>query len=145
MAEGKTINLYKGAQYVERIDHQTNNYYYDGRPQSDTSDLKSMIDGLYALEDEAGRVFSDQSQWYAIYRVLSKLNTVPDAMKDFANFINEHKLAEEKPKCSYESIKKASSSLPLFAKDVKLWSNCKDKSEQYMKQYKVAEYLMSVM
>lgn len=144
MTEGRTINLYKGAQYIEHTESVVNNYYYGEKiDELDNAEIKEIIESLYELTDENGeKVFKDQDQWYAVFRVLSKLKSVPDSMSDFADFINDNRLAENKPKCVYNSIKKASSVLPNFAIDVTKWAKYKDASEQYKKQYIVAKFLL---
>lgn len=143
MAEGRNINLYKGAQYIEHADSVVNNYYYSDNAEVGNAEVKELIDGLYELKDDRGeRVFKDQDQWFAVYKVLSMMDSIPSSMSDFAKYINENKLAEEKPKCVYNSIKRASASLPLFAGTPSKWERNKDSSEQYKKQYAVASFLM---
>lgn len=60
MAEGKIINLYNGAQYVEHIDSQVNNYnYYGGQRPEMTEEEQKVSQELkgffFGDEEEASR------------------------------------------------------------------------------------------
>lgn len=113
---------------------------------STDEDIHMAIADLYEATDEEGnKIFTEQGQWYAVYRVLSSYCNYPEKMTDFVRLINKNKWAEDEPLCKYDSIASISKSLPLLSVKVSLWQQYKSTNEKYKKQCVVAEKIMKIL
>lgn len=140
--------------YIEHqeITVQSGANFYNGpavEPQNAIQqeiDIEAALEALYEeFVETDGRtepLFSDQTQWYAVYRVLSEYCNYPAKISDFVKLIKEKKLDIKKPLCVYSSIRKANTDLSALAVKVGQWWLHKDKGEKYMKQYLVAQFLL---
>lgn len=147
----KYIKVEKGAVYNDQGYVTVNNYPDDAtiaeRSKALDEDYIHMaIVNLYDATDEKGKkVFAEQGQWYAVYRVLKEYCNYPDRMTDFVNLIRKNGWDEAEPLCRYDSIRNINKSLPLLAAKVGLWQQYKSTNEKYAKQCAVAEKLMKLL
>jgi hypothetical protein len=114
------------------------------RTKSD-KDVKSTIEELLRAKDEKGElVFKNKKQWWAVYRVLATYCNYPKKMTLFVTKINDFELdyAENTSILTYDSLSAAPKDVPLMSCSPSAWDSLKDKSDSYMQQYIVAEYLM---
>ena len=105
--------------------------------------IRAAIEALY--EETMGdgqKLFTNQSQWYAVYRVLGEFCNYPTKMTDFVQAITDKGFAVTAPLCNYNSIKKASGTCPLLSCKLSLWKQYEDKSSAYEKMCRVADFLL---
>lgn len=108
-------------------------------------EIKSAVESLMKeLEDNGEFLFRNKKQWYAVYRVLETYCNYPSKMTLFVSKMKELELdhIDAKRTLTYESLVAAPKEVPLMACTPSNWSTLKDKSEHYMQQYVVAEFLM---
>lgn len=121
------------------------NKYSDEKPKQTLSEerIVSAIKEIITYTDENGApLFTDKAQWYAIYRVLNVYAGYPSQMTQFERKMNDMGFDKDSM-LTYDSLKKASVPIPqLTSVKPETWDAFKDKSEQYEKQYRVAEMLM---
>jgi len=145
---GKYIKVEKGAVYNDQGYVTVNNYPEEADAKErgtakDDEDIYMAIVDLYQATDEKGeRIFTEQGQWYAVYRVLKEYCNYPEQMTDFVSLIKKKEWAEEKPMCKYASIAHINKELPLLSVKVSLWQRHKSINEKYAKQCAVAEFLL---
>lgn len=109
-------------------------------------DIKAAIDELLKAKDDSGElIFRNKKQWWAVYRVLESYCQYPKKMTAFVSTIKELSAdyASTPTAITYDSLQAAPKEVPLMATCVPAaWKSLKDKSENYMQQYEVAEWLM---
>jgi len=148
---GKYIKVEKGAVYNDQGYVTVNNYPDDATAKQqamakDDEDIQMAIAELYNAVDESGKkIFTDNSQWYAVFRVLKEYCNFPERITDFVVRINKNKWAEQVPFCKYESTKAINTKLPLLSCKVSLWQQYKSINDNYEKQCLVAEKLMKLL
>lgn len=135
-----------GAQIIAYNNGEVNyNKYCDEKSKQTLSEEKivSAIKEIITYTDENGvPLFTDKAQWYAIYRVLNVYADYPSKMTLFAKKMNDMGFDRDSM-LTYDSLSKASNPVPQFASTKpEAWDSFKDKSDQYKKQYRVAEMLM---
>ena len=105
--------------------------------------IRLAIEALYDCKDEDGKnIFTEKSQWYAVYRVLKEYMNYPEKMSDFVNMINERRWAEREPRCTYTAMKAVSGRLTSLNVKCSLWENFKNISDAYRKQSLIVEILL---
>lgn len=109
-------------------------------------DLKAAIEALIRSKDKDDEfVFKNKKQWWAVYRVLYYFCNYPSQMTTFVTKMKELDVAkiDGKRDLSYDSLSGAAKDVPfMVACSPATWNALKDKSDNYMQQYVVAEYLM---
>lgn len=110
-------------------------------------EMKSTLETLLASTDEEGkRIFLEQGQWYAVYRVLSKWYGYPKTQPRFCQAMTDMGMNEAAPPCVYESVKKFPAYSELAKTDVSLWHNQLNRAEnREKKQIIVADKLMELL
>ena len=104
------------------------------------------IEALYNCKDEEGKnIFTDKSQWYAVYRVLKEYMNYPEKMSDFVNVINARRWAEREPQCTYAALKAVNGRLTSLNVKCSLWDKFKNISDAYRKQILIAEKLLELL
>ena len=147
----KYIKVEKGAIYNDGGYVTQNNYPDDNTAKhkaeaKDDEDIHMAIDNLYSATDEKGeKIFTDQGQWYAVYRVLKEYFNYPDKMTDFVVLVKKSGWAMDEPLCKYDSIRSINTNLPLLSVKVSLWQQHKNVNDKYHKQCVVAEKLMKLL
>lgn len=109
--------------------------------------VRQAITELYeaTVEDGDGTVrplFSDKSQWYAVYRVLTEHCGYPSKMTDFVRLVEERGYSQQSPPCNYDSLKKAPQTCARLSCRTDLWQQFGDCGVTYLKQCRVAEFLL---
>ena len=106
--------------------------------------IKNALLSLVETTDEDGqRIFTEKSQWYAVYKVLSECHGYPTNIREFYNIMKNWGMHEISPACDYESIRKVPNNVAFPTSKVALWHNYKDKAEaKFKKQIVVAMKLM---
>ena len=108
--------------------------------------IRLAIESLYDSKDEDGKnIFTEKSQWYAVYRVLKEYMNYPEKMTDFVNVINAKRWAEREPSCSYATLKAVSGRLTSLNRKCSLWEDCKNINDSYRKQCIIAKKLMQLL
>ena len=107
-------------------------------------DIKNAVLTLLEATDEDGKkIFTEKSQWYAVYKVLSECHGYPTNIREFYNIMKNWGMHEISPACDYESIRKVPKNVAFPTPKVALWHNYKDKAEtKFKKQIVVAMKLM---
>lgn len=110
-------------------------------------EMKSVLETLLTSTDEEGkRIFLEQGQWYAVYRVLSKWYGYPKTQPRFCQTMTDMGMNEAAPPCVYESVKKFPAYSELAKTDVSLWHNQLNRAEnREKKQIIVADKLMELL
>lgn len=148
---GHLVKVERGAVYNESGYVTQNIYPEESKGKAtgmakDDNDIQMAIADLYELKDEEGStLFTDQAQWYAVFRVLSFYCGYPEKMTDFVRLINKNGWDEQEPKCMYQSVKVAKNTLPMLSVKVSLWQQHKNVSDKYFKQCIIAEKLMKML
>ena len=109
-------------------------------------DIKAAImELLKTNEDTDQPLFRNKKQWWAVYRVLYSYCNYPAQMTSFEAKMKELEVAkvDGKRDLSYESLSAAAKEVPMMATcKPDAWHTLKDKSDNYLQQYVVAEFLM---
>ena len=108
-------------------------------------EIKTAIEELLKEEIEADKLlFQNKKQWWAVYRVLKTYCNYPSRFTLFLEKMKELELSniEEKRAPTYDSLVAAPKDVPLMTCDPASWGTLKNKSNNYLQQYLVAEYLM---
>lgn len=114
-----------------------------GKDPEREDEVKEAVMELLELTDAEGkRVFTDQGQWYAVYRVLNELCNYPKSMRDFCRCVKRWELPEEAVKCTYAMMTDRQKVLTKLLQKVTTWHMCKDMSDAYGKQWAVADFLI---
>ena len=107
-------------------------------------DVKTAIEEmLKEMGEDEKPLFRNKKQWWAVFRVLSKYLNYPNKMTEFVAKINNLNIEQEdRIAISYDSLSAAPKDVPQMSCSPDAWDTLKNKSENYMNQYAVAEYLM---
>ena len=150
--EGATIhNITINSGILTKNGDETHQYYgAERRSEEATAVTKSEQDVKTAIEEmlkEMGEdekpLFRNKKQWWAVFRVLSKYLNYPNKMTEFVAKINNLNIdQEDRIAISYDSLSAAPKDVPQMSCSPDAWDALKNKSENYMNQYAVAEYLM---
>ncbi len=109
-------------------------------------DIKAAIEELQKVkEDNDLPLFRNKKQWWAVYKVLCCYCNYPLQMTSFEGKMKELGVAkvDGKRDLSYESLSAAVKEVPMIATcKPDAWHTLKDKSDNYLQQYMVAEFLM---
>ena len=108
-------------------------------------DIKKAIEELLKEKDsQGGFVFKNKKQWWAVYRVLHEFCNYPTKMTAFVAKMNDLRLdyAENATTITYDSLSATPKDVPLMNCSTATWDSLKDKSDNYMQQYVVANFLM---
>jgi hypothetical protein len=109
-------------------------------------EIKQAILNLLSAKDENDKlIFKNKKQWWAVFRVLATYCNYPLQMTAFITKMNNLELGDidEKRKYTYDSLCAATKEVPFIATSKpSTWDAMKDKSDNYMQQYVVADFLM---
>lgn len=107
---------------------------------------QAILAVLDATDEDGKKIFTEKSQWYAVYKVLSNIHDYPSKMTDFCYVMKNWGMDEVSPACDYESIRKIPNNITFPTPKVTLWHNYKDKAEvKLKKQIIVAMKLMELL
>ena len=146
-----------GSTYIEHIDQQ--NIYPQilnvagtgvaragenaGTARSTEKEIAAIKATLTATDPDGNRIFTDNGQWYAVYKVMSELKNYPSDMKAFCDIMTNYGMDKADPPCRYESVKKIPQNVNMPSTKVSLWSNFMDKADpKFRKQIVVAMRLI---
>lgn len=104
---------------------------------------KAILATLEAKDENGDKIFTQNNQWWAVFRVLNKRDICKN-MKVFDTIMTNWGMDETTPPCKYESIKKASKDATgVLKNDVDTWHNYLNRtSDPEKKQILVAMELM---
>lgn len=108
-------------------------------------EIKAAIEDLLKEKDDSGELlFRNKKQWWAVYRVLEEFLNYPSKRTMFVTKINNLEIdyAGNDNKITYDSLVAAPKDVPFMTMSPISWDTVKDKSENYLQQYVVADYLM---
>lgn len=108
-------------------------------------EIKAAIEDLLKEKDDSGEpLFRNKKQWWAVYRVLEEFVNYPSKQTMFVSKINNLEIdyADNENQITYASLVAAPKDVPLMVKSPITWDTVKDKSDNYMQQYVVADFLM---
>lgn len=107
-------------------------------------DVKTAIEEmLKEMGEDEKPLFRNKKQWWAVFRVLSKYLNYPNKMTEFVTKINNLNIEQDdRIAISYDSLSAAPKDVPQMSCSPDAWDALKNKSENYMNQYAVADYLM---
>ena len=147
LMKGITIN---GPMFHINGNGVVNNYFTTSSTQSMNTSEEEIKNALLALQeatDEEGqRIFTEKSQWYAVYKVLSECHGYPTNIREFCDIMKNWEMDKVSPACTYENIRKIPNQVAIPTNKVTLWHNYKDKAEvKFMKQITVAIRLMELL
>lgn len=130
--------------------HDNTNVYINTAPEkaggrAAGDEAAGLVGALLEAEDEeGGLIFTEKSQWYAVYRVLSECMGYPKEMRAFCRLMAGMGMDRVTPSVSYESIKKVPQTVHLPSAKVSLWPAYLDRAdEKARKQIVVAAWLMA--
>lgn len=113
---------------------------------SDENVMRALKELLTATDAEGAKVFTQNGQWYAVFRVLSEQCDYPANMKDFCRVMTDMGMGEATPPCKYESIKKVPAEVTQLACKTTLWRSFLNRATmQAKKQIEVALKLMDLL
>ena len=147
LMKGITIN---GPMFDIHDNGVVKNYFSTSSPSSTNTseeDIKNALLALVEATDEDGqRIFTEKSQWYAVYKVLSECHGYPTNIREFCDIMKNWEMDKVSPACTYENIRKIPNQIVIPTNKVTLWHNYKDKAEvKFMKQITVAIRLMELL
>ena len=107
---------------------------------------ETLLNLLQATDGEGNRLFTEKSQWYAVYKVLSECHGYPSKVSEFCDIMTNWGMDNVTPACSYENVKKVPTNVTATSNKVSLWHNLKDKADpKFKKQIVVAMKLMEML
>ena len=113
---------------------------------SEEETKEAILALLEATDEEGHRIFTEKSQWYAVYKVLSECHYFPSKMTDFCDIMKNWGMDGVSPACTYENIRKIPNQIVIPTNKVTLWHNYKDKAEvKFKKQIIAAIRLMELL
>lgn len=125
---------------------QNNHYGKDVPLTVSDKDIKAALEALLKEKDDKDKLlFKNKKQWWAVYRVLSTFCQYPKQMNSFKTKITDMEIdyGGNPNVMTYDSLAAAPKDVPLMATcSSSTWGTLKDKSDNYMQQYAVAEFLM---
>lgn len=94
--------------------------------------VKDALEKLLAATDKDGkRVFTQQYQWYAVWKVLQE-HQYPKSPKDFAATM-QTLLGTTDPPCKYDSIRKIGTDVPHAAESLACWRTLRGRADGQFK------------
>lgn len=149
MNEGNRIFNIKG-NYIEKQEITVENggtlNFGNTEPKNNSASdekLKEVLEELFELQNENGKkVFNEQGQWYAVFRVLSKTYNYPKNMSEFCRLMENVGFDKCAIPCKAESVRKIQSQLPKLSCRVSTWNEYINLSEAYRKQIDIANFLL---
>ena len=155
LLQGANVNIHQlvvgdSTQTIENLimGDCTQNYYGSSHDEprlapDDEEIRQALTELLEAKTDDGKPLMKTQTQWYAVYRVLSEYCNYPIKMTDFERDINNRMgFKEAEPACSYQSFKKVPNELTDLIVKVSKWGAFRRKTPAYEQQCMVAEFLM---
>lgn len=114
---------------------------------SDEKIKKAILTMLEEADETGKRIFTEQAQWYAVYKVLSQDEYgFPSKMSDFCVVMQNMGMGDVKPKCDYESIRKVPNEISQAPGRVSLWPGFLNKAtDKFKKQIIVAKRLIELL
>lgn len=102
---------------------------------------------LQEVDEEGNRIFVEQAQWYAVYKVLSqKEYGYPSSMNEFSKTMKNMGMDAITPKCDYESMRRVPREITQAPNRVTLWPGYLNKAtDKFKKQIIVAKRLMELL
>ena len=110
--------------------------------------MRNVLEQLVNATDDVGNnLFTDQGQWYAVYRVLSEQCDYPKNMTDFCRVMSDMGMEEVNPPCKYSSVKKVASSVTKqLTSKTPLWkSHLTTADSKTKKQIEIALKLLDLL
>ena len=105
-----------------------------------------MEELLSAIGESGTKLFTQNNQWYAVFRVLSEQYDYPANMKEFCRVMTDMGMGEVAPPCRYDSIKKVPAEMTQLACKTTLWHSYRNKATtQAKKQIEVALKLIELL
>lgn len=106
--------------------------------------VENLLHELMEATDETGKkIMVNQQMWYAVYRVFSERLDYVSNMSQFALKMSNLGMDKVNPPCKADSIRKALRSvIKLSNSKVAEWSEHTQRGEAYVKQWKVAQWLL---
>ena len=141
-----TVNADK---FIEIHDNDIVNIYTPSPPAQPVTPseqrMKEALQQLLAATDKDGkRVFTQQYQWYAVWKVLQEYQ-YPNNFQAFADTMFEL-LGTTDPPCKYESIRKIGNDVHGAANSLVHWKACRGKaSGQFKNLIEVALMLQELL
>ena len=128
-------------------------HIHSEQPQKSTSlhaseeEVKqSILSLLEATGEDGKKIFTEKSQWYGVYKVLSQCQDYPSKMTDFCDIMKNMGMDQVSPACDYASMRKVPNNVAFPTPKVTLWHNYQDKAEaKFKKQITVAVKLMELL
>ena len=107
--------------------------------------VKDALERLLEATDENGkRIFTQQYQWYAVWKVLRGYK-YPERYGEFAETM-QGMLGDTNPACKFESFRKIGNDVAGAANNLVYWESCRDKAEGKFKNLiEVAMTLMELL
>ena len=113
---------------------------------SDEKIKETLLALLEATDDDGNRIFTEKSQWYAVYKVLSECHGYPTKISEFCDIMKNWGMDGVTPACTYDSVKKVPSQVKIPTPKVTLWQHYKDKADdKFKKQVIVAMKLIKML
>ena len=113
---------------------------------SEENTKEAILALLEATDEDGKKIFTEKSQWYAVYKVLSECHDFPSKMTDFCDIMKNWGMDGVSPACDYENIRKIPNQIAIPTNKVALWHNYLDKAEvKFKKQITVAIRLMELL
>ena len=113
---------------------------------SEEETKEAILALLEATDDDGKKIFTEKSQWYAVYKVLSECHGYPTNIREFCDIMKNWGMDEVSPACSYNSVRRIPSDISKSTTKVALWNNYKSKAdEKFKKQIIVANQLMEML
>ena len=110
---------------------------------SEEETKEAILALLEATDDDGKKIFTEKSQWYAVYKVLSECHGYPTSIREFCDIMKNWGMDEVSPACTYDNIRKIPVQASIPTNKVALWHNYQDKAEaKFKKQIIVAVRLM---
>ena len=134
-------------QHVENHVHYAQPADEGGALEKSEQEVREALEKLLAATDKDGkRLFVEQTQWYAVYRVLSEHCGYPKAMSDFARNMTNMGMKEADPPCHYESLRRVPRDVANVQQKLALWGTYRSTAEpKFRKQIDAAMELMKLL
>lgn len=94
-------------------------------------EIMMILDDLLDEADDKGNpLFTEQVQWYAVYRVLKEKVNCPEKMSGFQRYMDNLGYNNARVRCTYPSLKQGSIEFTLLSVKVDLWKDYRNVSEK---------------
>lgn len=113
--------------------HVENHIHYEKAPATHCATpseqrVKTALEGLLTATDKDDkRIFTQQYQWYAVWKVLQEYQ-YPKNYQAFADLMSGM-LGDTNPPCKAESIRKIGNDVAGAANNLAYWKSCRDKAD----------------